>query len=462
MAFAPRSSLSIALVTLSVAALVAGGCAPASNGNSGAGDPPTNPGRPGSGGTTGTGGTPDKTPPAANGAGGSGGMANPDPTPTSPGSGGAPGRGGSGGGGSGGATSSADAADETGSTLPMADAGAGGAMGGAPEGARIADGMTQMLVSRAIGLGYYHACHLLASKDIKCYGTPPTEPRLMPPAIKSDQIFCAHNGCCVLTGGANSDGLADGLEDETGSARLPDGTLGLMIKAKRLTCWGHKNTFFPPAAMDMDPIQFAIGYDHGCVLNADHTVACWGQAGTMYAQPAGLTAKSITVASFFNCAVKMDDSVVCWGVNPPLPPAGLKAKMVAAIFHGSPKLPDAPKGTRHACAIQLDDTVKCWGDNVEGTTDVPADLGPVKDIATATFNSCALKLDGSPVCWGTKKYNEIAERFHPMPAGLHLKGIRSKLAAYCGLQADDTMACWGDESSTHLTIPAGTKFYSAP
>jgi hypothetical protein len=459
MAFASRSSLSIALVTLSVAALVAGGCTPASNGNAGAGDPPTNPGRNGSGGTTGTGGTPDKTPPATSGAGGSGGMANPDPNPISPGSGGATGYGGApASGGSGGASSSADAADETGSTLPMADAGAGGV----PEGGRITDGMTQMLVSRAIGLGYYHACHLLASKDIKCYGTPPTEPRLMPPAIKSDQIFCAHNGCCVLTGGTNSDGLADGLEDESGSARLPDGTLGLMIKAKRLTCWGHKNTFFPPAAMDMDPIQFAIGYDHGCVLNADHTVACWGQAGTMYAQPAGLTAKSITVASFFNCAVKMDDSVVCWGVNPPLPPAGLKAKMVAAIFHGSPKLPDAPKGTRHACAIQLDDTVKCWGDNVEGTTDVPADLGPVKDIATATFNSCALKLDGSPVCWGTKKYNEIAERFHPMPAGLHLKGIRSKLAAYCGLQADDTMACWGDESSTHLTIPAGTKFYSAP
>jgi hypothetical protein len=337
-------------------------------------------------------------------------------------------------------SSDAGAPTDTAAPVDMASAGGG----------RIADGFSQLLVSRSIGLGYYHACHLLASRDIKCYGDPQTEPRMTPPKIKSNQIFCAHNGCCVLTG----QGAAPAPVD------LPAGAIPLTINAKRLTCWGHKNTFFPPAAMDMDPITFGVGYDHGCVLNSDHTVKCWGQPGTMNAPPEGLTAKSLAIAAFFNCAVKMDDSVVCWGINPPQPPPGLKAKLVAAIFHGSPKLPDAPKGTRHACAIQLDDTVACWGDNIDGTTVVPADLGPVKDVAVATFNTCALKLDGTPVCWGTRKYNEIAERFHPMPSGLKLKGIRSKLATYCGLQMDDTMACWGDESSTHITIPAGTKFYS--
>ena len=50
-------------------------------------------------------------------------------------------------------------------------------------------------------------------------------------------------------------------------------TLPLTIKAKRLTCWGHKDTFFPPANLDMDPIQFGVGYDHGCALNADHSVS---------------------------------------------------------------------------------------------------------------------------------------------------------------------------------------------
>ena len=167
------------------------------------------------------------------------------------------------------------------------------------------------------------------------------------------------------------------------------------------------------------------------------------------------------MAAFFNCAVTMDDGVVCWGINPPLPPAGLKAKLVAATFHGTSKLDMATGAgeTRHACAIKLDDTVTCWGDNVGGNLDVPADLGPVKDLAVATFNSCALQLDGTPVCWGTKLYDPDPARVHPMPAGLKLKGIRAKMAAYCGIKLDDTLACWGDSKTGHVTMSTGVKVY---
>jgi hypothetical protein len=302
---------------------------------------------------------------------------------------------------------------------------------------RITDGLTQLLVSSGVGMGYYHACHLLASMDIKCYGDPLTHPRLRPPAgVKSKQIACAHDGCCVLQ------------PPEAGA---------------RLRCWSDKAPFFPPAEISksVDPLQIGIGYNHDCVLNTDHTVKCWGQAATKFTPPAGLMAKSIAVAAFFNCAVTMDDSVVCWGLNPPMPPEGLKAKLVAATFHGTSKLEMANGAgeTRHACAIKLDDTVTCWGDNVGGNTEVPADLGPVKDLAVATFNSCALKLDGTPVCWGTKLYDPSAARVHPMPKDLKLKAIKSKMASYCGLQLDDTLVCWGDSKTGHVSIPAGTKIY---
>jgi hypothetical protein len=168
------------------------------------------------------------------------------------------------------------------------------------------------------------------------------------------------------------------------------------------------------------------------------------------------------VAAFFNCAVTMDDDVVCWGLNPPPPPPGLKAKLVAATFHGTDKLEVVLGGaaeTRHACAIKLDDTVTCWGDDVGGNTMVPPDLGPVRDLAVATFNSCAVKPDGTPVCWGTKNYSDDPSRAHPMPPGLKLKAIRSKMAAYCGIQLDDTLVCWGDSKTGHVTIPPGTKIF---
>jgi hypothetical protein len=306
-----------------------------------------------------------------------------------------------------------------------------------PPGEGISDGLTQLLVSSGVGMGYYHSCHLLASNDVKCYGDPLTHPRLRPPAgIKSKQVACAHDGCCVLQ------------PPEAGA---------------RLRCWSDKAPFFPP--MDIvraiDPLQIGVGYNHDCVLNTDHSVRCWGQAATKFTPPAGLKAKSIAVAAFFNCAVTMDDAVVCWGINPPAPPEGLKAKLVAATFHGVDTLEMAAGAaeTRHACAIKLDDTVICWGDNVGGNTEVPADLGPVRDIAVATFNSCAVKLDGTPVCWGTKLYSEDAARKHPMPPNLKLKGIRAKMASYCGLQLDDTLVCWGDSKTGHVNIPAGTKIY---
>jgi hypothetical protein len=43
--------------------------------------------------------------------------------------------------------------------------------------------------------------------------------------------------------------------------------------------------------------------------------------------------------------------------------------------------------------------------------------------------------------------------------GLKLKGIRSKMASYCGLQLDDTLVCWGDSKTGHVSIPAGTKVF---
>jgi hypothetical protein len=341
------------------------------------------------------------------------------------------------------ATPPATAPEDTGAPVeqPPPDA---GVMPVSPDaavasGGGISDGLQQLLVTSAVGMGYYHACHILAGMNVKCYGDPLTHPRLRPPAgIMSKQIGCAHDGCCVWQ------------PPEAGA---------------RLKCWSDKGAFFPSAenAKAVDPLLIGIGYNHDCILNVDHSVRCWGTASTKYQPPEGLKAKSIAVAAFFNCAVTMDDDVVCWGLKAPMPPAGLKAKLVAATFHGTSKLEvvlaGPAKETSHACAIKLDDTVTCWGDNVGGNTDVPADLGPVKDLAVATFNSCAVKLDGTPVCWGTKSYSDDPSRAHPMPAGLKLKGIRSKMASYCGLQLDDTLACWGDSKTGHVTIPPGTKVY---
>jgi hypothetical protein len=103
--------------------------------------------------------------------------------------------------------------------------------------------------------------------------------------------------------------------------------------------------------------------------------------------------------------------------------------------------------------------VKCWGDDVEGCTDVPPTLGKVKDLAVVSYNSCALRPDGEPVCWGTRRYSPTPDRYHEMPAGLHLRGFRGELATYCGLKMDNSVACWGDEQHDHITLPETLRVY---
>ena len=338
------------------------------------------------------------------------------------GTGGSDGNGGTGG--AGGSSGMAGAGANGGAT----DAGGSSGGGAGTPSAPLADGFKQHQLNGAIGLGYYTACHVMTDNGIRCFGD--RHPRTMPPAgLKTSQLACGHDGCCAL------------MPKEAGA---------------RIRCWSDKRTIFPPDAVAraVDPIWLAIGYQHGCALNADQSVTCWGQPGTMNTPPPGLKAKQLHVAAYFNCAVKLDDSVACWGINPPTPPADLKAKLVAGIFHGGGHLgAEAQMGTRHACAIQMDDTVRCWGDNVGGTTDVPANLGPVRDVAGSTYSTCAVKPDGEVICWGTRKLFDDPARDKAMPGGLKLKSIRGNFAAYCGRQQDDTLVCWGDEKTSHLSVP---------
>src|SRR4051812_25580648 len=109
-----------------------------------------------------------------------------------------------------------------------------------PPSALPGDGLQQLLVTSAIGLGYYTACHIMPGLDVRCFGD--RHPRTMPPAgLKTRQMACAHDGCCAL---------------------IDKGAPG----ADRIRCWSDKRTIFPPAAVAkaVDPIQIGIGYQHGC------------------------------------------------------------------------------------------------------------------------------------------------------------------------------------------------------
>ena len=55
-------------------------------------------------------------------------------------------------------------------------------------------------------------------------------------------------------------------------------------------------------------------------------------------------------------------------------------------------------GTDHTCALRLDNTITCWGDNQYGEANAPD--GTYKAITAGANHTCALRADDGISCWG--------------------------------------------------------------
>ena len=197
------------------------------------------------------------------------------------------------------------------------------------------------------------------------------------------------------------------------------------------------------------------GYGYQCAIKLDNTVTCWGggnmiehnppmadedmqatESGKLvkkWSVPDGLKAEQIALGSFYACALKLDHSVQCWGNGHVNPPAGLSAKQIST-------------GEGSACALKHDNTVQCWGsqksifypvDNT-GQNNVPAGL-TAKQVTAGENINCALKLDNTIHCWGDTKHNPASI----IPEGLLAKQIVLSIDRMCALKLDNSVACWG-------------------
>jgi alpha-tubulin suppressor-like RCC1 family protein len=73
-------------------------------------------------------------------------------------------------------------------------------------------------------------------------------------------------------------------------------------------------------------------------------------------------------------------------------------------------------------------------------------------VSAGNAHSCALKDDGTPVCWGRNSESQTT-----IPAGT---GALSRIGAggyhTCGVKTDGTVACWGDDVVGQTDVPPGT------
>jgi alpha-tubulin suppressor-like RCC1 family protein len=237
-------------------------------------------------------------------------------------------------------------------------------------------------------------------------------------------------------------------------------------------------------------VQLSLGDAHGCALLEGGEVACWGQnergqlalgvrdqAWHPVARVPGLRdVKRLGEPPL--CAVRADDSAVCWGddrggrlgrldngeISGPAPIAGLGAVQSVSL------------GPAHGCAITTDGDAICWGENRHGQASPPrtpvrlsesttgadgaparsasfspparvAGLPGVVQVVSGDRRSCALSARGQVFCWGQVGAGDEALLLSPPAPVQGLSDavrITVDTTLACGLRRDGTVACWGD------------------
>lgn len=232
------------------------------------------------------------------------------------------------------------------------------------------------------------------------------------------------------------------------------------------------------------------------------TVLCWGENGsgqlglgvvdfgphmtpTMVPTLTGVS--DLAVGDGSSCALLKDGMVRCWGANGhgqladgttitrpnPTGIPGLSG-VVAIALSGA-----GGAGEAHGCAITKLATLLCWGSNQYGqlgdgttsdrTTPTPvAGLTGVKGVSVSWENTCALKDDGTVWCWGqdAKVDSEITCDLKPVLSPTPIYGATEITAITnggthkCGLKANGSVVCWGDNEAGELGLGSKQAFCS--
>ncbi|MCV6636308.1 choice-of-anchor D domain-containing protein [Candidatus Albibeggiatoa sp. nov. NOAA] len=270
-----------------------------------------------------------------------------------------------------------------------------------------------------IASGKYHACALLDTGTVKCWG---------------------YNG----------------------SGRLGDGTT--------------TDRYAPVDVNGLTGVsKIASGSYHSCALLDTGTVKCWGQnvdgqlgdgTTTNSSIPVdvnGLTGVSeIALGSYHSCALLDTGTVKCWGYNynGQLGDGTYTDSQTPVDVSGLTGVDELSLGGYHSCALLDTGTVKCWGNNKygqlgDGTTfdsNIPvsvSSLTGVSEISVGYDSNCAL-LSGSVECWGYNGNGELGDgtttdQYTPVAISGLTNASNISLGKYhaCALLDTTGVQCWG-------------------
>jgi GH25 family lysozyme M1 (1,4-beta-N-acetylmuramidase)/alpha-tubulin suppressor-like RCC1 family protein len=278
------------------------------------------------------------------------------------------------------------------------------------------------------------------------------------------------------------------------------------VTGRETACAG-RGIFQIPADLGAltEAVALVFGLRHGCLLDRDHHVRCWGDAldGQLGVPAAAVTQRhlgrparaeaapvpgapelvELTAGWLHTCGSTRAGGVVCWGDNArgQLGRGGdaPEAAPVPGLEGGVHAL---SAGGLHTCAIDAGGAVRCWGDGSLGqlgagdggdSATPSAVLGlsaPASEVAAGAYHSCARLADGAVECWGDNRFGQLGdgtrERRRQATPVRGLAGPARAVVAgasfSCALLEDGRVQCWGSNEFGELGAGIAERELAAP
>jgi len=166
----------------------------------------------------------------------------------------------------------------------------------------------------------------------------------------------------------------------------------------------------------------------------------WAQGTSPSAASSTTRFEQIAVGSAHVCAIRMgDNKVVCWGQNsdgqaPPGPSSDAFKQIDAAAIY--------------TCGIRsADSNIVCWG----ATSGSPPQ-NIYKQVATGSAHTCGLQEDNKVICWGDNTYGAA----NSSPTSQLFKKVVVGQRHTCGILQSGQITCWGTLSEYATPLPTMT------
>jgi alpha-tubulin suppressor-like RCC1 family protein len=331
------------------------------------------------------------------------------------------------------------------------------------------------VIDHPISSGAQHSCAILSDNTVACWG---------------------QNNAGQLGNSANVDTnipvVVPGLNNVISLTAHGYGTCVAKTDGS-VWCWGGYGFTNTPqqVAGITNVVALASTWEHVCALQRAGTVKCFGNTsqgalgdGVIFhnqadpaVQASNLTdAVSIAAGGSHTCAIKADQTVVCWG-NGALGAVGPSTSAIATTpvaVAGVNNAISLALGEYLSCAVITDGTVMCWGNagsslaatfargqGITGNTittatpQVMPGLNNVVSMSIGRYHACVLKSNNTVDCWGTigggtKQLTPVAVMTSATETLKNVQAIGSGWGQTCAIKFNGAAFCWGSNSNGQL------------